>query len=292
MMCFPAGLCYLAQPRVLLCYFCMSRLFLTRSHCFGHLVDESDVTVVDSNLLRRVPVVTLCPFSYLHPLDEGVQGLAGQLWDLCVLLRVLQEAADVSGGVLQLLELLRHLRKCLINISLLLCVVAREQPILLVRDATENGIFIQPFENCRQFRFSPFHLCSFLLECRNLPLGLLALLYADILGEAKLVLPCEVGDPANIVQQHRRHLYLSDIMSRANFLALFLVGGAHEVVLDRIHRVRPVEHHRSAAVGTVHQTGEHILLCKLGPAPFVLSDVLHDLPGLLVHQRLVGVLET
>ena len=162
---------------------------------------------------------------------------------------------------------------------------------MFFRNAPEDGILIQPFEDCRKFCFSPFHLCSFLLERRNLPLGFLALLYTDVLGEAKLVLPCEVGDPANIVQQHRRQFHLADIVSRANLFALFLIGGAHEIVFDRIHCVRPVEHHRPAAVGTVHQTGEHILLRKVGSAPFVLTDVLHDFPGLLVHQRLVGVLK-
>lgn len=201
----------------------MGGLFRFRRHRLGHLVDESDVTVVDPNLLRCVPVIALRPFSYLYSLNEGVQDLTGQLWDLRILSRILKEAADVLSGVPQLLKLLRHLRKCLIDISLLPCVVAREQSILLVRDASEDGILIQPFEDRRQFCFSALHLRRFLLECRNLSLGFLSLLYTDVLGEAQLVLPCEVGDPADVIQEHRCQLYLSDIVSRTYFLALFLV---------------------------------------------------------------------
>ena len=101
----------------------MCGICFLRGHRLGYLVDEPDVTVVDPNLLRCVPVIAFRPFTYLHPLDEGVQDLTGERGNLRISSRVLQEAADVSGGVLQLLELLRHFRKRLVELCLLLGIV-------------------------------------------------------------------------------------------------------------------------------------------------------------------------
>ena len=53
--------------------------------------------------------------------------------------------------------------------------------------------------------------------------------------------------------------------------------------------MRPVEYHCFSAVNTANQTGEHILFRHVCPAPFVLSDVLYDVPGFLIHQRLMGI---
>lgn len=53
-----------------------------------------------------------------------------------------------------------------------------------------------------------------------------------------------------------------------------------------------VEGHGFAAVGAVDHSGEHILLGELGGATLVCSDALHDVPGLPVNQRLMGIFKT
>ena len=98
-------------------------------------------------------------------------------------------------------------------------------------------------------------------------------------------------DAADVIQKDGIEFLLPNVVAGADVLAFLLVGGTHEIVLHRIHGVRPVQHHRAAAVHTVDQSREDILFCHVRSAPFVLSDVLHDLPGLLRNQCFMGVLE-
>ena len=49
--------------------------------------------------------------------------------------------------------------------------------------------------------------------------------------------------------------------------------------------------HGAAAVQAVDQPREDILLGHVGSAPFVLTDILYDLPGLLRNERLVRILK-
>ena len=117
----------------------------------------------------------------------------------------------------------------------------------------------------------------------------LALLLADMLCKPQFVLTGEVRDTADVIQQDSIEFLFPDVMSGAHIFAFLFVGGAHEVVFYRIHGVRPIQYHGASTVQAVDQSREDILLGHVGSAPFMLADILYDLPSLLRNERFVRI---
>ena len=85
--------------------------------------------------------------------------------------------------------------------------------------------------------------------------------------------------PTQIFQHNLIENALSDIMGCAGFTILF-VGTTGEVVVVGGHRMRPVEYHCFATIGTNYQSGILVLLIHLRPAALVLPHPLHNIPDL------------
>ena len=145
-------------------------------------------------------------------------------------------------------------------------------------DTAKDAVLVEPFEQLCQLSLALLHGVDLLPEHCNLLLRLLALLLADILCKPQLILTSEVRNTADIIQQDGTELLFPDVMTGADLLTFFLIGGAHEVVFHRIHGVRPVQYHGASAVQAVNQPREDILLGHVCSAPFVLTDMMRDLP--------------
>lgn len=74
-------------------------------------------------------------------------------------------------------------------------------------------------------------------------------------------------------------------------LFLIFVRATHEAVFISRDGVSPMQHHGTVAVHAIDQSREHILLIHVRSAPLMLADILDDVPGFLVDQRLMGVLD-
>lgn len=220
-----------------------------------------------------------------------MQDLSGQLRDLAVPFGILNEPGNIGAGVFQFLKPYFHGRELFLDIFLLSGVLLRQDAILLVRDASKYTVLVEPFEQLRQLGLALLHGVDLLLEHSDLLLCLLALLLADMLRKPQLILTSEVRDTAYVIQQDSIEFLFPDVMSGADVFAFLLVGGAHKVVFHRIHGVRPVQYHGASTVQAVDQSRKDILLSHIGSAPFVLADILYDLPGLLCNQCLVRILK-
>lgn len=89
--------------------------------------------------------------------------------------------------------------------------------------------------------------------------------------------------PAQIFQHDLIENALSNVMGCAGFPILF-VSTAGEVVVVCRHRMRPVEDHRLAAVGTNNKPGIFVLLIRLRSAALVLPHPLHNIPDLFAND--------
>lgn len=177
------------------------------------------------------------------------------------------------------------------NLFLLDRVLLREDAILLVRDASKYTVLVEPFEKLLQLGLALLHVVDLLLEHSDLLLCLLALLFSDMLRKKQLILTSKVRDMAYVIQQVSIEFLFPDVMRGADVFAFLLVVEAHKVVFHRIHGVRPVQYHGASAVQAVDQSRKDILLSHIGSAPFVLADILYDLPGLLCNQCLWCILK-
>ena len=80
-------------------------------------------------------------------------------------------------------------------------------------------------------------------------------------------------------------------MGGTYLLAKPFIGTASEIVLRRLHRVRPMQYHRCPAVSTDHKAGILVLLIHVGAPAFVLPHPLDDVPGLPVDDGLMTALD-
>ena len=72
---------------------------------------------------------------------------------------------------------------------------------------------------------------------------------------------------------------------------VFPIGGADVILLFRLEVVGPAKVHLAAAIGAVHQPGEHTHVPHFGRVASGLPDVLHDQEHTFLNNRLLGVLE-
>ena len=72
---------------------------------------------------------------------------------------------------------------------------------------------------------------------------------------------------------------------------VFSIGGADIIFLLWLEVVGPAKVHLAAAIGAVHQPGEHTHVPHLGRAASGLPDVLHDQEHAFLDDRFLGILE-
>ena len=72
---------------------------------------------------------------------------------------------------------------------------------------------------------------------------------------------------------------------------VFSIGGANVILLFRLEVVGPAKVHLAAAIGAVHQPGEHTHVPHFGRAASGLPDVLHDQEHAFLDDRFLGILE-
>ena len=72
---------------------------------------------------------------------------------------------------------------------------------------------------------------------------------------------------------------------------VFSIGGANVILLFQLEVVSPAKIHLAAAIGAVHQPGEHTHVPHLGRAAASLPDILNNQEHAFLNDRLLGILE-
>ena len=186
-------LCHLFSVRI----FCHQRRFC--GICFGSVIQQSYIPVVDLDFLHCVSGVLLGAFSDGDLLDEGSQDLRGQFIDLAVFLCVFNEPGNIGCGGLQFLQPCFCHRKSFTELLLFLGVTLGQDAVLLIGDSAKDIILIQSLEQSSQFCLSPIQSIHFTLKLSDLFLGFLTLLLADMLCKQHFILPCNVCHPADVI---------------------------------------------------------------------------------------------
>ena len=91
-------------------------------------------------------------------------------------------------------------------------VVCGEHAELFIAHPPQDIVLIEPLEQRGQFIVSPMHGIQVLLQTVDLPAQFYGVPLVDILGELPLLHPCEVGDPAQVIQHNGFQIRLPDLM--------------------------------------------------------------------------------
>ena len=231
----------------------------------------------------------------LFPDDEDAlnqlsQGVGRQLLDAYILVGLLDEKLDVLMlSFLYFNFLLQSLRfRFQLLLFRLIALAHHVEP--LVAEPSCGVVLIgldeQPLQFC-----NPLLIALQLLE---MDLNLLAALQPHLLAhdghEVVLMVQDMIRYHLDVVQHQTLQNRLSDVVCAALLLVLPVEGTIEESIL-RLVVVGGTVIHLCAAVGAIHQTGEHAGSSAAGHAVALLADLLHLFKHIVLDDALMGVRE-
>ena len=98
------------------------------------------------------------------------------------------------------------------QIFLLGVVVCGQHAELFIAHPSQNIVFVETLEQRGQLIVSPMHGIQFPLQAVNFPAQFCGVPLVDVLGKLPLLHPCEVRDPAQVIQHNGFQVRLTDLM--------------------------------------------------------------------------------
>ena len=231
----------------------------------------------------------------LFPDDEDAlnqlsQGVGRQLLDAYILVGLLDEKLDVLMlSFLYFNFLLQSLRfRFQLLLFRLIALAHHVEP--LVAEPSCGVVLIgldeQPLQFCNPLLIA--------LQLLAMDLNLLAALQPHLLvhdgHEVVLMVQDMIRYHLDVVQHQTLQNRLSDVVCAALLLVLPVEGTIEESIL-RLVVVGGTVIHLCAAVGAIHQTGEHAGSSAAGHAVALLADLLHLFKHIVLDDALMGVRE-
>ena len=231
----------------------------------------------------------------LFPDDEDAlnqlsQGVGRQLLDAYILVGLLDEKLDVLMlSFLYFNFLLQSLRfRFQLLLFRLIALAHHVEP--LVAEPSCGVVLIgldeQPLQFCNPLLIA--------LQLLAMDLNLLAALQPHLLAhdghEVVLMVQDMIRYHLDVVQHQTLQNRLSDVVCAALLLVLPVEGTIEESIL-RLVVVGGTVIHLCAAVGAIHQTGEHAGSSAAGHAVALLADLLHLFKHIVLDDALMGVRE-
>ena len=231
----------------------------------------------------------------LFPDDEDAlnqlsQGVGRQLLDAYILVGLLDEKLDVLMlSFLYFNFLLQSLRfRFQLLLFRLIALAHHVEP--LVAEPSCGVVLIgldeQPLQFCNPLLIA--------LQLLAMDLNLLAALQPHLLAhdghEVVLMVQDMIRYHLDVVQHQTLQNRLSDVVCAALLLVLPVEGTIEESIL-RLVVVGGTVIHLCAAVGVIHQTGEHAGSSAAGHAVALLADLLHLFKHIVLDDALMGVRE-